>query len=439
MTNFLLFNLTLLASTFAATLTYSIGLGATSALAYPWYKAKGWLNVVLSPALLPLLLFHYCFWVAWAVYCSVSITDYIGRPEVSHHWLYWLAGYSWSQSVLGWFSHREAAHPETTTEQRHNISRASSKLGWLTLISFLVFSLYVKPSNVTYSEYFVSGGEIKFKPFFTTEGQRMTLFENTLYSSVLAMNNDVKIQYFPVTGQEALNNRELFLRGALKSYADIEDDFLLEINSNYSKRLGLYMEALNEAVVSGQSTPIHKSPAVSLLYADWLQSANSSKANVISIFEDTEYAQRVSSYYELLNTLTIMHFSSIDLMHVLAKNMIREIVNESVTDMEENLAKVLLELNARSKLNLHILDAVDEETLAAIPLPISEWHKTVIELNRYMSSDAFIDSGNIQAMFEPNSSIGKKLIEHINWLKAHEEDLHIFLTTKIELLWEKAL
>ena len=67
------------------------------------------------------------FWGFWSAFCVAMTFKFTQIPEVTWDWLYWITGFMWCISVIGWLAHKEKqssqplkSHAEFKKEQ-HSI------------------------------------------------------------------------------------------------------------------------------------------------------------------------------------------------------------------------------------------------------------------------------------------------------------------------------
>ncbi|MBU1206909.1 MAG: hypothetical protein KKH04_08290 [Proteobacteria bacterium] len=125
--NFIIFNAILLFAGFLAVLIFSIGLIACIAPMALFAKSESPPKVVMLPLLSIAGAYQIYFWGFWSAFCVAMTFKFTQIPEVTWDWLYWITGFMWCISVIGWLAHKEKqssqplkSHAEFKKEQ-HSI------------------------------------------------------------------------------------------------------------------------------------------------------------------------------------------------------------------------------------------------------------------------------------------------------------------------------
>ncbi len=115
--NFLKFNFMMLLATFAAIFAFSLGIAALLSPLVLVSKARKMATFGSVAVAAIAGAFQLYYWGFWSAVCVAFAVRFMNRPEASVHWLYWIAGFFWASTPLGWFaSHeREAVGSKWTT------------------------------------------------------------------------------------------------------------------------------------------------------------------------------------------------------------------------------------------------------------------------------------------------------------------------------------
>jgi hypothetical protein len=87
--------------------------------------------------------FQVYFWGLWAAFCSATAAKYSAMAEVSHHWLYYVAGFMFCTGPLGYMAHKETQMAQSYDEVR-GIQRGTSLYSLIAVVAFIVFC--IRPS-----------------------------------------------------------------------------------------------------------------------------------------------------------------------------------------------------------------------------------------------------------------------------------------------------
>jgi hypothetical protein len=63
------------------------------------------------------------------------------KPEVTWNWLYWIMGFIWCTSLIGWLAHKEKQSSQFLEEAR-GIQRGKTVYSLITIVAFLAFSFF---------------------------------------------------------------------------------------------------------------------------------------------------------------------------------------------------------------------------------------------------------------------------------------------------------
>jgi len=139
--NFILFNIVLLFVGFLAVLVFSIGLMACFAPMTLFVKSKNPPKIVMLPLLGIAGIYQIYFWGFWAAFCVAMTIKFTHKPEVTLNWLYWIAGFIWCTSLIGWLAHKEKQSSQSLEEAR-GIQKGTRLYSLIAIVAFLVFAFF---------------------------------------------------------------------------------------------------------------------------------------------------------------------------------------------------------------------------------------------------------------------------------------------------------
>lgn len=137
--NFVSFNVLLLAAGFAAVIVFSIGNVACIAPVALFRNSKEPPKAAVYPIFAVAAGFQVYFWGFWAAFCVAITTRFTHKPEVTWDWRYWVAGFSWCTSLIGWLAHKEQMTSESGAEAR-STARGTTLYSLVAIVAFLLFS-----------------------------------------------------------------------------------------------------------------------------------------------------------------------------------------------------------------------------------------------------------------------------------------------------------
>lgn len=129
MLNFIVFNVILLFAGFVGILVFSLGVVACLA---PLKSFRDGENPPRTAVLILVgvaAIFQIYFWGFWSAFCVATTLKFTQKPEVTWDWLYWLAGFAESVSLIGWLAHKEPGS-----------SKGTGFYSLIAIVAFLVFA-----------------------------------------------------------------------------------------------------------------------------------------------------------------------------------------------------------------------------------------------------------------------------------------------------------
>lgn len=139
--NFIIFNVILLFAGFLAVLIFSIGLMACIAPMAIFAKSESPPKVVMLPLLSIAGAYQIYFWGFWSAFCVAMTFKFTQKPEGTWDWLYWIMGFMWCISVIGWLAHKEKQSSQSLEESR-GIQKGTTIYSFITIVAFLAFSFF---------------------------------------------------------------------------------------------------------------------------------------------------------------------------------------------------------------------------------------------------------------------------------------------------------
>lgn len=139
--NFIIFNVILLFAGFFAVLIFSIGLIACIAPMAIFPKSESPPKVVVLSLLIIAGAYQIYFWGFWSAFCVAMTFKFTQKPEVSRDWLYWITGFMWCISVIGWLAHKEKQSSQSLEESR-GLQKGTTLYSFIAIVAFLAFSFF---------------------------------------------------------------------------------------------------------------------------------------------------------------------------------------------------------------------------------------------------------------------------------------------------------
>jgi len=139
--NFIIFNVILLFSGFLAVLIFSIGLMACIAPMALFAKSESPPKLVALPFLGIAGIYQIYFWGFWSAFCVAMTIKFTHKPEVTWNWLYWIVGFIWCTSLIGWLAHKEKQSSQSHEEAR-GIQKGTTLYSLIAIVAFLAFSFF---------------------------------------------------------------------------------------------------------------------------------------------------------------------------------------------------------------------------------------------------------------------------------------------------------
>lgn len=137
--NFIFYNLVLLVAVFPAILLFSLGVSVFLAPFALFKSPAGPPKTVLFPLVGLMGLFQIYFWGLWAAFCVAVTYRYANNPEVTSGWLYFVFGFFWSTSLIGWLNFKELrARPQ----EARGIERGTMLYSLVVVGAYIVFAIW---------------------------------------------------------------------------------------------------------------------------------------------------------------------------------------------------------------------------------------------------------------------------------------------------------
>lgn len=137
--NFIIFNAILLFAGFLAVLIFSVGLMAVLAPMALFKKSGNPPKIITIPLLGIIGIYQIYFWGFWSAFCVVMTFKFAQRQEVTLPWLYWIAGFMWCISLIGWLAHKEQQSSQSL-EEAQGIQKGTTFYSLIAIAAFLVFA-----------------------------------------------------------------------------------------------------------------------------------------------------------------------------------------------------------------------------------------------------------------------------------------------------------
>jgi hypothetical protein len=81
------------------------------------------------------------FWGFWSAFCVAMTIKFTHKPEVTWNWLYWIVGFIWCTSLIGWLAHKEKQNSQSQEEAR-GIQKGTTLYSLIAIVAFLAFSFF---------------------------------------------------------------------------------------------------------------------------------------------------------------------------------------------------------------------------------------------------------------------------------------------------------
>jgi hypothetical protein len=139
--NFIIFNVILLFAGFLAVLIFSVGLMACIAPIALFAKSESPPKLFTLPFLGIAGIYQIYFWGFWSAFCVAVTIKFTHKPEVTWNWLYWIAGFIWCTSLIGWLASKEKQSSQSNEEAR-GIQKGTRLYSLIAIVAFLGFSFF---------------------------------------------------------------------------------------------------------------------------------------------------------------------------------------------------------------------------------------------------------------------------------------------------------
>lgn len=140
--NYVLFNIFLGISDFAATLIFSLCITTLMVPISLVYQSDNRPKEVAYLLIAIGAVFHIYFFGFWAVFCVAIYRKFIGNIGVEWSWLYWITGFIWCLSLQLWLE--DKSKKGLSNERANRIQKSSAIYILITIVAFLLFTF--KPS-----------------------------------------------------------------------------------------------------------------------------------------------------------------------------------------------------------------------------------------------------------------------------------------------------
>jgi len=243
--NFIFFNVILLFAGFLAVLIFSVGLMACLAPLTLFKKSERPPKVIILPFFGIAAVYQIYFWGLWSAFCVAMTIRFTQKPEVNWDWLYWIAGFMWCISLIGWLAHKERQGSQSLEEAR-GIQKGTTLYSLIAIAAFLVFafapSLMLPPYGwaldllglqryiATKNASNVEIAESK-RGHSLTSGAERALCKTTIMSFIQAhaMMSDDKGRVVQLSAEEEAQMKTLILTG-LSAASGVSDGYLRGIH-----------------------------------------------------------------------------------------------------------------------------------------------------------------------------------------------------------------
>ena len=137
--NFIIFNGALLLAGIIAIFIFSIGLMLLLAPLALFTRSGKPSKAIVLPFMGVLGIFQIYFWGIWSAFCVAMTIRFTQKPDVTWDWLYWIMGFMWCASLIGWLAHKEMQGSQSLEEAR-GIQKGTTLYSLIAIVAFLVFA-----------------------------------------------------------------------------------------------------------------------------------------------------------------------------------------------------------------------------------------------------------------------------------------------------------
>ena len=137
--NFIIFNILLLVAVFPAAIILGIGVMLIMLPFTPLLKSDSPPKIVLIPTMVVAGAYQSLFLGFMGCICVGVTTKYIQKPDVTWDWLYWICGFMWCTSLLGWLLQKEQ-QTITSTQEARSVDTGAMIYSLITIAAFLIFA-----------------------------------------------------------------------------------------------------------------------------------------------------------------------------------------------------------------------------------------------------------------------------------------------------------
>lgn len=137
--NYILFNVIIIFAGFIAILIFSIGFMACLAPMALFAKSENTPKTIVFLFAGIAGIYQVFFWGFWSAFCVAVTITFTHKPEVTWDWLYWITGFSYSVSLIGWLAHKERQGSQSLKEVR-GIKKGTTFYSLIAIIAFLIFA-----------------------------------------------------------------------------------------------------------------------------------------------------------------------------------------------------------------------------------------------------------------------------------------------------------
>ncbi len=197
--NFVLFNVILLFSGFLAVLILSVGVMACLAPMALFAKSENPPRALVFPVMGIAAIYQVYFWGFWSAFCVAMTISYTQKPEVTWVWLYWITGFMWCTSLIGWFFHKEQQTSQSLKETR-GIQTGTMLYSLVAIVAFLVFAFNPSLMLLPYGWALKPLGVAIAQPFDSVEEIPPREYVDQQYQFAFQFPADWKIEKDPPSG-----------------------------------------------------------------------------------------------------------------------------------------------------------------------------------------------------------------------------------------------
>lgn len=137
--NFIIFNGALVVSGFIAVLIFSIGLMVLVSPLSLFAKSNNPPKMIVFPLMGIAGIYQIYFWGLWSAFCVAVAIKYTQKPDVTWDWLYWVTGFMWCTSLIGWLAHKERQGSQSLDETQ-GIKKGTTFYSLIAVVAFIVFA-----------------------------------------------------------------------------------------------------------------------------------------------------------------------------------------------------------------------------------------------------------------------------------------------------------